>query len=194
MSTSRVAAKSSWSPAQVLDDLTRQSAVALPMFEGLQAGQDMFYRIRFQDHSFPNALSEPQVGSDAANLTTRAVQRGDREQVLYRGLGYEVATLDPQLATGTAEQAIVSGLFEGLVSEDSHDLHPVPGVAARWTESPDHLTYTFKLRQGIHFHNGKLMTSADVVASFDRYAKVGNQRSTLDNVDRWDAPITREER
>jgi peptide/nickel transport system substrate-binding protein len=32
------------------------------------------------------------------------------------------------------------------------------------------------------------MTSADVVASFDRYGKVGLQRSTLDNVDRWDAP------
>ena len=55
-------------------------------------------------------------------------------------------------------------------------------------ESPDHLTYTFKLRQGIRFHNGKEMTSADVVASFDRYAKIGLYRSTLGNVDRWDAP------
>src|ERR1700709_2092103 len=55
-------------------------------------------------------------------------------------------------------------------------------------EAPDHLTYTFKLRQGIHFHNGKPMTSADVVASFDRYPKVGNQRSTLDNVAGWEAP------
>jgi uncharacterized protein (TIGR03083 family) len=37
LNDARVAAKSSWSPAQVLDDLARQSAVALPMFEGLQA-------------------------------------------------------------------------------------------------------------------------------------------------------------
>ena len=58
------------------------------------------------------------------------------------------------------------------------------------TESPDHLTYTFKLRQGVHFHNGKAMTSADVVASFDRYAKVGLQRSMFDNVASWDAPDT----
>ena len=56
------------------------------------------------------------------------------------------------------------------------------------TEAPDHLTYTFKLRQGVRFHNGKEMTSADVVASFDRYAKIGLQRSMLNNVASWDAP------
>ncbi len=56
------------------------------------------------------------------------------------------------------------------------------------TEALDHLTYTFKLREGIVFHNGKKMTSADVAASFDRYAKIGNQRSILNNVAGWDAP------
>ena len=49
------------------------------------------------------------------------------------------------------------------------------------------MTYTFKLRQGVHFQNGKPMTSADVAASFDRYAKVGLERSMLANVDHWEA-------
>ena len=40
----------------------------------------------------------------------------------------------------------------------------------------------------MHFHNGKALTSADVAASFDRYAKVGLERSNLANVDHWDAP------
>ena len=65
---------------------------------------------------------------------------------------------------------------------------PILELANSLTESPDHLTYTFKLRQGIRFHNGKAMTSADVVASFDRYARVGLHRSTLGSVDSWDAP------
>ena len=60
--------------------------------------------------------------------------------------------------------------------------NPILELAESMAESPDHLTYTFKLRQGVKFHNGKPMTSADVLASFDRYAKVGIDRGMLDNV------------
>ena len=66
--------------------------------------------------------------------------------------------------------------------------HPILELAEAMIEAPDHMTYTFKLRRGVHFHNSKLMTSTDVVASFDRYARIGNQRSTLSNVGYWDAP------
>ena len=66
--------------------------------------------------------------------------------------------------------------------------NPILELADSMAEVAGHLTYTFKLRQGVRFHNGKPMTSADVVACFDRYAKVGLDRSTLGNVDRWEAP------
>src|SRR5260221_9849895 len=78
-------------------------------------------------------------------------------------------------------------IYESVMTRDEKN-HPILELAEAMIEAPDHLTYTFKLRQGIHFHNGKPMTSADVVASFDRYAKVGNQRSTLHHVDHCDAP------
>ena len=48
--------------------------------------------------------------------------------------------------------------------------------------------YTFKLRQGVHFHNGKPFTSADARASFERYARVGIDRSILAPVDHYDTP------
>jgi len=96
------------------------------------------------------------------------VQRGDREQVLYRGIGSEPAGLDPQLATGLAEQCVTSALFEGLVTEDPHDLHPVPGVADHWEISPDGLTYTFHLRADARWSNGAPVTAPDFVASFRR--------------------------
>jgi peptide/nickel transport system substrate-binding protein len=98
-----------------------------------------------------------------------------------------INTLDQMTSSTISTRNIAMNIYESLMTRDENN-HPILELAASMDESPDHLTYTFKLRQGVHFHNGKLMTSADVVASFDRYAKVGNQRSTLDNVDRWDAP------
>ena len=96
------------------------------------------------------------------------VQRGDREQVLHRGLGYEITDLDPQLATGIGEGNVFAGLFEGLVSEDPHDLHPVPGVAERWETSPDGLVYTFFLRADARWSNGQPVTAQDFVDSWRR--------------------------
>jgi peptide/nickel transport system substrate-binding protein len=45
---------------------------------------------------------------------------------------------------------------------------PVPDLAESWTISPDGTTYAFRLRQGVHFHDGSLMTSRDVKASYDK--------------------------
>ena len=82
-----------------------------------------------------------------------AVQRGNREQILHRGLGYEVSDLDPHLVTGLSEYSVVSALFEGLVAEDPVDLHPVPGVAGSWDVSPDGIVYVFHLRADAKWSN-----------------------------------------
>jgi peptide/nickel transport system substrate-binding protein len=93
-----------------------------------------------------------------------------------------------QMTSGTiSTRNIAMNMFESLMTRDEN-FNPILELADSMTESPDHLTYTFKLRRGVRFHNGKAMTSADVVASFDRYARIGLYRSTLSNVDRWDAP------
>src|SRR3984885_6925732 len=93
-----------------------------------------------------------------------------------------------QMASGTiATRNIAMNIYEALMTRDEN-FSPMLDLAASMTESTDHLTYTFKLRQGVHFHNGKLMTSADGAASFDRYARIGLERGMLANVDRWDAP------
>jgi peptide/nickel transport system substrate-binding protein len=53
---------------------------------------------------------------------------------------------------------------EGLLWYD-HEMRPQPQLATSWTISPDQLTYTFILRQGVKWHDGQAFTSADVAAS-----------------------------
>jgi peptide/nickel transport system substrate-binding protein len=98
-----------------------------------------------------------------------------------------VNSLDQMTSSTISTRNIAMNMFESLMTRDEN-FNPILELADSMAETSDHLTYTFKLRQGIRFHNGKEMTSADVVASFDRYAKIGLYRSTLGNVARWEAP------
>jgi len=102
-----------------------------------------------------------------------AVQRGNREQILHRGISPDIAQLDPQLSTVANDYAALHALFEGLVTEDPVDLHPVPAVAESWTVAPDGLRYTFHLRGNAKWSNGDLVTAADFVASYKRILRPG---------------------
>jgi len=101
------------------------------------------------------------------------IAAGDRTQTLHRGIGYEVVDLDPQLVTSVAEQSVIAALFEGLVREDPHDLHPVPAVAESWQQSPDGLQYLFHLRPTARWSNGTPLTADDFVASWQRMLTPG---------------------
>jgi oligopeptide transport system substrate-binding protein len=96
------------------------------------------------------------------------VEVGDREQILYKGNGSEPQELDPDIVTGVSEYHILMSLFEGLVSEDPHDLHPVPGVAERWDVSPDGTVYTFHLRNNAKWSNGDPVVAHDFLESYKR--------------------------
>lgn len=96
------------------------------------------------------------------------VARGNREQVLHRGLAAEPSGLDPHLITGLPEINVVSALFEGLVGIDPVDGHPVPGVAEKWETSGDGLAWTFHLRATAKWSNGQPVTAADFVNSVRR--------------------------
>jgi oligopeptide transport system substrate-binding protein len=96
------------------------------------------------------------------------VQAGDRAQILYKGNGGEPQELDPHVITSVSEYHILMSLLEGLVSEDPHDLHPVPGVAESWDVSPDSKVYTFHLRTSAKWSNGDPVTARDFLESYKR--------------------------
>src|SRR5437870_783260 len=82
----------------------------------------------------------------------------------------EPPSLDAHWTTASITETLTNHIYEGLFSLD-RDNKPIPMLAESYTVSKDGLTYTFKLRQGVKFHNGKEMTSDDVVASLTRWGK-----------------------
>lgn len=74
-------------------------------------------------------------------------------------------TLDPQV--NVSNDKVLRLLYDGLLTHDN-DGNIVAGLAESWEHSDDYLTWTFNLRKGVKFANGKELTSADVVATFNR--------------------------
>jgi oligopeptide transport system substrate-binding protein len=92
-------------------------------------------------------------------------------QVFRFRLREEPPTVDPAQMTDNLSEAIVMNVFRGLVAMDPATLAVVPAIASSWTISADHLTYTFRLRDGIQFQNGRAVEAKDVVWSFERLLK-----------------------
>jgi peptide/nickel transport system substrate-binding protein len=91
-------------------------------------------------------------------------------------------SLDPHATSAQVARNVNLHIHETLYARDEN-ARPVPDLATGVTVSPDGLTYVFALRQGVKFHNGKDMTSADVVASLERYRKSGASASLIGAID-----------
>lgn len=91
-------------------------------------------------------------------------------------------SLDPHVTSAQAARNVNLHVFETLYARDEN-ARPVPDLAEGVSISPDGLTYVLTLRRGVKFHNGKEMGSADVVASLERYRKVGASASLLGAID-----------
>ena len=78
----------------------------------------------------------------------------------------EIVTLDPGLAEG-GTGGIIGAIFSGLVRIDK-DLKVVPDIAERWGVSEDGTVYTFHLRRGAKFHDGKPVTAHNFKYSWER--------------------------
>lgn len=87
--------------------------------------------------------------------------------ILNVGLQDPPSTLDPATAYNIPAIGVSHLMFNGLVTFDGRAAI-VPDLAESWTLSPDGREYRFTLRQGVTFHDGQPMTSADVKYSLER--------------------------
>jgi oligopeptide transport system substrate-binding protein len=80
----------------------------------------------------------------------------------------DVATLDPAIGYDWQNWSMIKSLFDGLMDYEAGTTTLRPDLAESYEISEDGTTFTFKLRQGVKFHNGREMTAEDVKYSIER--------------------------
>ncbi len=79
----------------------------------------------------------------------------------------EAPTLEPHRENALSRARVTQNMYSYLVQADA-DLKIVPDLAEKWDISNDGKTYTFNLRKGVKFHNGRALTAEDVKYSIER--------------------------
>ncbi len=122
----------------------------------------------------PPAAAEapPAPRSSSRSSEAKPPQRGGTYR---RALAADPATLDPATLSDIYGRTIAQQIYDGLVQFDEA-LAIRPAIASSWKSSRDGLVWTFNLRRGVKFHNGREVTAGDFVYSFTRILdpKVGS--------------------
>ncbi|MFE0757940.1 ABC transporter substrate-binding protein [Inquilinus sp. NPDC058860] len=110
------------------------------------------------------ALASPAMAQD--------IKPGGTMTVTYKD---DVTTLDPAIGYDWQNWSMIKSLFDGLMDYKPGTTELVPDLAESFEVSADGLTYTFKLRHGVKFHNGRELKAADVKYSLDRVVQPETQ-------------------
>jgi oligopeptide transport system substrate-binding protein len=87
----------------------------------------------------------------------------------------DLTTLDPAIGYDWQNWSVIKSIFDGLMDYEPGSTKLRPDLAESYTISDDGQTYTFKLRDGLKFHNGRAVTSADVKYSLERAVSPATQ-------------------
>jgi peptide/nickel transport system substrate-binding protein len=111
-----------------------------------------------------------------------------RGGILKAAFSADPAGFDPVRGPSGMSHVVIEQVYSTLMALDP-DAKPYPELAESYDVSADGLEYTFKLRQGVTFHNGDPLTADDVKFSFDRLRakdsgySYGSQVETIASVD-----------
>ena len=102
--------------------------------------------------------------ADGASAQAAAPKQGGAATITFSS---DLTTLDPQVGYDWQNWSVIKAMFNGLMDYKPGTTELVPDLAESFTVNSDGTMYTFKLRQGVKFHNGRVMTSADVKYSYE---------------------------
>ena len=100
-----------------------------------------------------------------------------KEREVSIGLQAAITSIDPHYHNLSPNNSLLLHIFEPLVKRDANQ-KLVPGLATSW-KALDDLTWEFKLRKNVRFHDGTPFTAEDVVATYKRVPNVPNSPSSM---------------
>ncbi len=127
------------------------------------------------------------VSSDALSAQTSPTPRYGG--TLRLGYDHKPHPFNPLITNGSVSAGIVALVFSRLIRLNEHG-QLEPDIAQRWEISPDGLIYTFFLRKDISFHDGVILTSKDILFTYNKIIELGNKSPysrSFENVQKVDA-------
>ncbi|WP_044296887.1 ABC transporter substrate-binding protein [Robinsoniella peoriensis] len=112
--------------------------------------------------------------ADSQNAGAEAEKTSAAGGTVKVSVGSEPDNLDPMLSSATDTSAIMMNVFEGLLGFNEKGEF-IPALSETYDISEDGLTYSFKLKQGIKFHDGADFTSKDVKYTYEKLAGLNGE-------------------
>lgn len=125
-------------------------------------------RRRFVMMAIAMGLAAPAAVALADRTVAATPKKGGRFRLASTGASI-TDNLDPALISDVYMILVSSGQLRNCLTEIAPDGKLIPELAESWEASPDAKVWTFKLRKGVEFHNGKSLTAEDVVASLNHH-------------------------
>ena len=123
-----------------------------------------------------------------SGMTIRETHAADAKTLVVAS-GADAVTLDPQVSFDGQSPVLWRAVYENLIKYEGDTLNLVPHLAESFEVSPDGLTYTFKIREGVTFSDGEPLNAAAVKLSVDRQIAVEQGIAyALANVDSVETP------
>ncbi|GAB4568207.1 MAG: ABC transporter substrate-binding protein [Anaerolineae bacterium] len=118
----------------------------------------------------PAAEQAPAAAEQPTEAPKEAAAPEAQEVVFTYVEGQVISTIDPAKHVDESSLHAVINLYDPFLRPklEENSMEPGPWVAESWEISEDGLTYTFKIRQGIKFHDGSELTAEDVQFSMER--------------------------
>ena len=108
----------------------------------------------------------------AAATAQAQPKQGGEMVVTYKD---DISTFDPAIGYDWQNWSMIKSLFDGLMDYKPGTTELIPDLAESYTISEDGLTYTFKLRDGVKFHNGRELVASDIKYSIERVCNAKTQ-------------------